>query len=67
MELTMYSILSDVEAQKVTGGGSGGNNYYYKCWTTKGKEYWSDKANTAGCEDSRTGKMVYGNEKQRKK
>ncbi len=33
----MYSVLSDVEARKITGGGSGGNNYYYKCWTTKEK------------------------------
>ncbi|MGU3416097.1 hypothetical protein ACLBW2_19205 [Enterobacteriaceae bacterium C23F] len=63
----MYSVLSDVEARKITGGGSGGNNYYYKCWTTKGKEYWSDEANTAGCVDSRTGQTVYGKAKQRKK
>lgn len=64
--------LSHAQARLIVGGASVSfgptpqSAFIYKCWDTKGKEYWSDEANKAGCYNSKTGKTVKGNASQRK-
>lgn len=59
----MIVILTQQESQKVIGG----NNYIYKCWTSKGQEYWDTEPNTAGCTNTKTGAWETGKKKQRNK
>lgn len=59
----MITKLNEQQSKSVIGG----NNYYFKCWTSKGKEYWDTQPNNAGCTDSRTGQTVKGSAPQRKK
>lgn len=57
----MYNVLSNDESSKIIGG----NPYIYKCWDTKGKEYWDTQPSRAGCENTKTGAWETGKKKQR--
>lgn len=59
----MFKTLNSTDSKAIVGG----NNYYFKCWTSKGKEYWDTQANNHGCIDSRTGNRVVGSKPQPKK
>ncbi|QGY32145.1 hypothetical protein [Pantoea cypripedii] len=59
----MYSVLSQLQAQEITGG----NDLIYKCWDSRGNEYWSSIPNSEGCLNSQTGQMEYGTSGQPKK
>ncbi len=55
----MFQKISMQDAQKVVGG----NPYIYKCYDTRGNEYWDTKPNSAGCLNTLTGQWEKGSGK----